>query len=227
MTQEIKMRRILPLLIGIAIALPLFGQEILRNEEIVKLSKAGLSIDTIAAKIRTSDNAFRTDSDSLIELVKAGVPDDIIRVMILESDDEEPVTMRMPLDYKADDQEETDDEESDEEEADDEEAERSVRTGESRRFDIAVHRSRYARCPGELEISAEGVRSSRCRGLDFSLRWEEISGACFSYGFNGVAVLKSRGRSYTVSTETPMRMREIRDAIAGFAPNLVDDEECD
>jgi hypothetical protein len=54
----------------------------LTNEDVVKMSKAGLSAETIIAKIRTSETKFATDTEALVALAKEGVPDTVIRAML-------------------------------------------------------------------------------------------------------------------------------------------------
>src|SRR5688572_26741541 len=62
----------------------------LGNSDIVKLVKAGLSAETIEAKIVSSDTDFDTSTDALVALAGEGVPDRVIRVMI-EQDQVAPV----------------------------------------------------------------------------------------------------------------------------------------
>lgn len=54
----------------------------LTNADIVKLVKAGVSADTIVAKIQASETAFATDTDSLVALANEKVPNGVIQAMI-------------------------------------------------------------------------------------------------------------------------------------------------
>jgi hypothetical protein len=54
----------------------------LGNADVVKLVKAGLSAETIEAKIASSETAFDTSTDALVALAGEGVPDRVIRAMI-------------------------------------------------------------------------------------------------------------------------------------------------
>jgi hypothetical protein len=54
----------------------------LTNADVVKLVRAGLSADTIIAKIEGSATAFTIDIDSLVALAHEKVPDAVIRVMV-------------------------------------------------------------------------------------------------------------------------------------------------
>ena len=54
----------------------------LTNDDVVKLSRAGLSAETIVTKIRAADTAFATDTEALVALANAGVADVVIRAMI-------------------------------------------------------------------------------------------------------------------------------------------------
>jgi hypothetical protein len=57
----------------------------LTNADIVKLVKSGVSADVILAKIRVSETAFATDSDSLVALAHEKVPNSVIEAMVARS----------------------------------------------------------------------------------------------------------------------------------------------
>ena len=59
-----------------------FGQEVLTNDEVISLSKAGLSSSIIIDKIRTSKSNFDLTTDSLIKLKQSGISDDIVSAML-------------------------------------------------------------------------------------------------------------------------------------------------
>ena len=56
--------------------------EVMTNEEVISLSKAGLSPSIIVGKIRSGKTNFDLSTDSLIKLKQAGVSDDIVTVML-------------------------------------------------------------------------------------------------------------------------------------------------
>jgi len=57
-------------------------EEVLTNNEVISLSKAGLSNSIIVDKIRTSKSRFDLSTDALIKLKKAGISDDIVGAML-------------------------------------------------------------------------------------------------------------------------------------------------
>ena len=56
--------------------------EVMTNDEVISLTKAGLSPAIILGKIRSGKSNFDTSTDSLIKLKQAGVSDDILAAMI-------------------------------------------------------------------------------------------------------------------------------------------------
>ena len=71
------------LLIALAATVTLLAADApLTNDDVVKLSKAGLSAETIVAKIRASESKFDTSTDALVALAEAGVADAVIREMV-------------------------------------------------------------------------------------------------------------------------------------------------
>ena len=60
-----------------------FGQDLLTNDEVISLSKAGLSSSIIIDKIRNSKSNFDLTTDGLIKLKQAGIPDDIVSAMMM------------------------------------------------------------------------------------------------------------------------------------------------
>jgi hypothetical protein len=61
------------------------AQEVLTNESVVEMVKAGLSERVIIAKIRTSPTKFDTQTDALIALKKNGVPEKVIEAIMSPS----------------------------------------------------------------------------------------------------------------------------------------------
>ena len=61
------------------------AQEVLTNDGVVKMVKAGLPESVIIQKIRTSEKKLDTSADALISLKRAGVPDKVIEAMLAPS----------------------------------------------------------------------------------------------------------------------------------------------
>jgi len=72
-------------------ALPTFAQEVMNNDEVITLAKAGLNPTLIVGKIKTSKTNFDLSTNSLIKLKQAGVTDDVVAAM-LEAKSGKPVT---------------------------------------------------------------------------------------------------------------------------------------
>ncbi len=75
------MRRLL--LAVLFVALPLSAAETLDNAAVIKLVRAGIGPDVIMAKIERSKTNFDTSTDALVVLKAAGVPDGLIKAMIV------------------------------------------------------------------------------------------------------------------------------------------------
>lgn len=59
-----------------------FAQDEMTNDEVISLTKAGLSGSIIVGKIRTSKSSFDMSTDALIKLKQAGVGDDVVGAML-------------------------------------------------------------------------------------------------------------------------------------------------
>ena len=68
--------------LGLLLSTPGFAQEVLTNQLVVDMLKAGLSERVVVAKIRTSPTNFDTGTDALIALKKNGVPEKVIEAMM-------------------------------------------------------------------------------------------------------------------------------------------------
>jgi hypothetical protein len=79
-----------PLLMLLFVAAMAFAQETMSNDEVVSLTKAGLSPMIIIGKIRTSSPGFDLSTDSLIALKQAGVSEEVLAAM-LEAKSGKPV----------------------------------------------------------------------------------------------------------------------------------------
>lgn len=75
----------------VAASVPAHAQEVMNNDEVISLSKAGLNPSLIVGKIRTSKTDFDLSTDALIKLKQAGVSDDVVAAM-LEAKSGKPVS---------------------------------------------------------------------------------------------------------------------------------------
>src|SRR5215204_2551794 len=80
-------RFILTLFVAVLICLISFTaapaqDEVMTNDEVISLSKAGLSPSIIIGKIRSGKSSFDLSTDALIKLKQAGVSDDIVAAML-------------------------------------------------------------------------------------------------------------------------------------------------
>jgi hypothetical protein len=79
------MKRILAAaFMSVFVVIPCHAQEktILKNEDIVRMTKSGLGEDVILAVIKQTQTAFRTTPKDLVDLKKAKVSEVVIEVMI-------------------------------------------------------------------------------------------------------------------------------------------------
>ena len=58
------------------------GGEVLTNDKVIMMTKAGLSASIIVSKIRSSKTNFNVTTEELIRLKQARIPDDIINAMV-------------------------------------------------------------------------------------------------------------------------------------------------
>jgi hypothetical protein len=63
----------------------LFGQEMMTNESVMKLIKAGLSEELVVNTINSSPGNYDTSANALITLKKAGAADKVVAAMILKA----------------------------------------------------------------------------------------------------------------------------------------------
>lgn len=61
---------------------PVSAQEVITNETVIQMVKAGFSESVILAKMRSSQTKFDTRTDALIELKKAGVPEKVMQAIV-------------------------------------------------------------------------------------------------------------------------------------------------
>jgi hypothetical protein len=80
------MRKIIAILIVTILLNPIVcvqaQTETLTNKEIILMTQAGLSKDLIVRKIKETKGNYDTSAESLIDLKKAGVSDDVIKLMM-------------------------------------------------------------------------------------------------------------------------------------------------
>lgn len=75
---------VLAIVVVLSLAIPLQaqnGEEVLNNDSVITLSKAGLSSTIIVNKIRSSKTNFNMSTDELIRLKQARIPDEIVAAM--------------------------------------------------------------------------------------------------------------------------------------------------
>jgi hypothetical protein len=63
----------------------LFAQEMMTNDSVIKLLKAGLSEDLVVTTINSSPGKYDTSANALIALKKAGAGDKVVAAMILKA----------------------------------------------------------------------------------------------------------------------------------------------
>ena len=77
------------------------------------------------------------------------------------------------------------------------------------------------KCDGaELRVDRRGVKSSRCRGIDFDLTWSAVQRACYDYGFRGTIVFFTATGEHRISTTTPTAAKAIVDQVRNMAPGV-------
>jgi hypothetical protein len=179
-----------------AFLLSLLLSTALTNADVVKLIQAGLSAETVEAKIAASATSFDTSTDALVALAKEGVPDRVIRKMVTTA----PASVPAPSVLASP-------------------APPRPKGAFTRRYDIAVHTDRNVRCEGaELRVDGKGIAATRCRKLDFNLAWSAVESVCYDYGFRGTVTLKTASAEHRISTVTPAEAKRIVEHIRTNAP---------
>ena len=69
-------------LLGLLVVTPALAQDVMTNQSVVDMLKAGLTERVIVAKIRTSATNFDVSTEALIALKKGGVPEKVIEAMM-------------------------------------------------------------------------------------------------------------------------------------------------
>ncbi len=81
----------------LAISPLLFAQEVLNNDAVIKLLKAGLSDDLIVATINASPGKYDTSADALIALRNAGADSKVISAVLMKSRPGPPPPPAVPI----------------------------------------------------------------------------------------------------------------------------------
>lgn len=78
------MRRIITVfLLIVCFGITIFAQsEVLTNKDVIQMTQTGLSNDLIVLKIKQTKGGYSTTAQDLIDLKKAGVTDEVIKVML-------------------------------------------------------------------------------------------------------------------------------------------------
>jgi hypothetical protein len=209
-------------------ALPLTAaDEILTNEQVVMLIKAGLSPETVAEKIRISEVDFDTSTAALIELAKQGVPDRLVRLMIEEQADRgpagpeaatpptppvvtapsavpPPIVMAPPVIAPAPPPAVTPVPKTPAPAAKAKEKEK-VYT-----YEVTYRKRDGGPCAADLRVSGSGLRILGCsREEDFTIPWSSFAGACYLYGARGIVVFSTADAQYQVETIRPIDASDI------------------
>ncbi|HYO76226.1 MAG TPA: hypothetical protein VE010_07150 [Thermoanaerobaculia bacterium] len=164
----------------------------LGNADIVKLVKAGLSPETVEAKIAASETRFDTSTDALVALAGQGVPDRVIRKMIEAKGAPARASVESPKPPA-------------QAAAKVRPATTPVRPLASRRYDVTLHGENGGKCEAELRVDGKGIKASRCGALDFEVAWRAVETACHDYGFRGALTINGR----RISTHTPAEAKRI------------------
>jgi hypothetical protein len=90
---------ILALVAAVGLSLPgatSLAQEVLTNDSVIQMVKAGLPEAVVIAKIKSTSSKFDLKTDSLVSLKKAGVSDKVLEAMVAAGSGSAPTTGAMP-----------------------------------------------------------------------------------------------------------------------------------
>jgi hypothetical protein len=90
---------ILALVAAVGLSLPgatSLAQEVLTNDSVIQMVKAGLPEAVVIAKIKSTATKFDLKTDSLVSLKKAGVSDKVLEAMVAAGSGSAPTTGAMP-----------------------------------------------------------------------------------------------------------------------------------
>ncbi|HUR82063.1 MAG TPA: hypothetical protein VM733_14960 [Thermoanaerobaculia bacterium] len=169
----------------------------LTNDDVVKLSKAGLSAETIIAKICTSETKFATDTDSLVALAKDGVADAVIRAMV-----ERRASARRPEAKPASGG-----------------LKPAAPLKRKRIDDVTVATAAGGKCEHAiLEISASGIKTTGCHETDVNVEWKNVTAVRYLYSFRSTLVLTTTTGERRIYTTTPAELKAVAEAVHAYAP---------
>jgi len=83
-------------LIALLFAFAVHADEVIDNAAVIKMVKGGLSADVVMIKIDQSAARFDVSTDALIALKAAGVPDGVIKSMLLKQPSAAPAAVKPP-----------------------------------------------------------------------------------------------------------------------------------
>jgi len=90
---------VLALVAAVGLSLPgatSLAQEVLTNDSVIQMIKAGLPEAVVIAKIKSTATKFDLKTDSLVSLKKAGVSDKVLEAMVAAGSGSAPTTGAMP-----------------------------------------------------------------------------------------------------------------------------------
>lgn len=182
----------------------------LTNADIVKLSKAGLSPETIEGKITASETSFDTSTDALVALRNEGVADSVIRAMILRTPaPPAPAAPAAPAPPAP----------ATRPAAPPPASPAAAPKAFTRRYDVAILTPSGTRCEGaEVKIDGRAVAATRCHKLDFRILLTDLKGVCYEYGFRGTVAFTTAGGEHRLSTVTPAEAKRIVDHLRVNVP---------
>lgn len=195
-------RRIAALLLFSFVSLTL-SAETLRNSDIIKMVKAGIGASTIEEKIRASDAEFKTDTDSLIILKDAKVPDSVIKAMIAKesrdgssSKSSQAETRRIEI--------------------------------PTREFDVYLETSNWNTCPGTLTIDSSGMHGTGCakRNLNFDVKWKDIKSFCYEFAFYQTMYVETAKKTYRISSNDGKGVYRIQEMLRKYRESIPERSEC-
>lgn len=192
----------------VLIAVSLAAAEVLRNSDILRMVKAGLSPATIEAKIKSSETEFKVDTDSLIILSDSKVPDSVIRAMIAREEGKSARgSERRPAPRR----------------------QRSDSYIPTREFDIYLETNNWNTCNGTLTIDERGMRGTGCasRNLNFDVKWEEIRSFCYEFAFYQTMYIKTDKRRFRVSGNDGRSVAEVQEMLRRYRDEIPELSKCE
>lgn len=190
----------------------------LTNADVFRMTSAGLSAQTIVAKISTSRGDYRTDTDSLVALASSHVDDSVIRAMIerqsvaVVAPPGQPAAAPAPPSPPA----------------------RSPAPGRipsasrRKRFEeVTVETRGGGHCDhADLEVTSSGLKTTGCHETDINVLWSAVDSVCYVFGFRGTLIVRTATEERRISTTTPVAMKTVRDAIRSRWPKTRETTGC-